>query len=68
MQEIEIWSYEQEVDAQSSLDFEIQVDCAISAGQTDQVIINDKKENLLNSELFRPGRWQSKIERKRKEG
>ena len=47
-------------------DFEIQIDQLISARRLDLVIVN-KKENLLNSGLCRPVRPQDKIEGKRKE-
>ena len=47
-------------------DFEIQTDYLILARQPDLVIIN-KNENLLNCELYCPGRPQTKSERKWKE-
>ena len=46
-------------------DFEIQTYHVISARQPDLVIVS-KIGNLPNSELCRPGRQQSKIERKQK--
>ena len=48
------------------LDFEIQKEHVISARQPELVIVN-KKENLPNSGLCRPGRLQVRIERKGKE-
>ena len=48
-------------------DFEIQTDHLISARQPDLVIVNKKKENLLNCGLCCSGWPQGKTERKRKE-
>ena len=48
-------------------DFEIQTDHQILARQPDQVIVNKKKENLLNSGFWHPDRPHSRIKRKRKE-
>ena len=48
-------------------DFEIKIDHVISARLPELEIVNKKrKENLPNSGLYRPGRSQSKIKRKRK--
>ena len=56
-------------------DFEIEMDHLISARRPDLVIANNnnnnnnnKKENLWSCGLYCPGRPQSIIERKRKEG
>ena len=48
-------------------DFEKQADHLISARQPDLRDNQQKNESLLNSELCRPDRPQSKIERKGKE-
>ena len=47
-------------------DFEIQMDQLISARRPDLLIVN-KKENLLNNGFCRPCRRQGKIKRKRNE-
>ena len=49
-------------------DFDIQTGHLISARRLDLIIINNKKENMLNIGLFSPGGPQSNIERKWKEG
>ena len=46
-------------------DFEIQTNQLIPARRPDRVII--KKENLPNSERYRPGRQKSKIKKRQKE-
>ena len=49
-------------------DFDIQTDKLISARRPDLIIINNKKENLQNWWLWRPGWPQNKTERMWKEG
>ena len=46
-------------------DFEIQTDHLISARQQDLVIVNKKKENLLNYELHRPQRENKRNQKER---
>ena len=49
-------------------DFDVQIDHLISARQPNLVIVNKKKENLLNSGFCRSCLPQSKTVRKLKEG
>ena len=79
MQEIKIWPYEQviyaqpkiltgEWDAKNSLGFWETCRSPNLNQSTRHRDSQQKKENLLNSELFHPGRSQSKIKSKQKEG